>query len=462
MYQFILLVAVQGSVVLPGQPGPVITQDDSPVHLGAPIFAPAPVPLPTRRVANKPDVILTWNSVLLEIIKAEKTPPPLASRNLAILHAAMYDTVNAITPTHSPYRVQEEAPAGASPECAASIAAHRVLLTLYPQQADRLDEALDHCLETVPEGPARSGSLALGQSVAEKMLALRSNDGAARKTSYPSGTYVGQWRPTPPDYRSALLPQWPRLTCFCMRSSDQFRPASPPELTSSAYARSLNEVRLLGATLSTVRTRDQTDIAWFWADGEGTVTPPGHWNRIAQTVARSRGNSLQENARLFALLNLAMADAAVLCWDCKYHYGFWRPVTAIRYADRDGNPDTDADPDWTPLLPTPPFPSYTSGHSSFSAAGAAVLAHFFGTDEVAFASRSDSLPGVTRSFAGFSAAAREAGMSRIYGGIHYDFDNEVGLSTGRALGDYVYSHFLLPLARTDRGPVTPDFAVRRR
>jgi hypothetical protein len=209
----------------------------------------------------------------------------------------------------------------------------------------------------------------------------------------------------------------------------------------------------LGGRASTRRTAEQTLIAWFWDDGAGTVTPPGHWNRIAQAAARARGTTPAENARLFALLNLALADAGIACWDCKFTYRLWRPITAIREADLAGNPDTRPDPRWTPLLTTPPFPSYTSGHSTFSGAAAALLAHFFGTDAVRFTIESEGLPGYTRSFASFSAAAREAGRSRIYGGIHYEFDNRAGLALGRALADRVYRDRLRP------GPPNPERAT---
>jgi membrane-associated phospholipid phosphatase len=247
-----------------------------------------------------------------------------------------------------------------------------------------------------------------------------------------------------------------------MRSGEQFRPPPPPALSSAGYVTSFQEVKALGAAASTTRTPEQTQIALFWADGDGTVTPPGHWNRIAQAVAVARGNSLAGNARLFALLNIALADAAVVAWDCKYKYDLWRPVTAIRCADLTGNPDTAVDPDWTPLIKTPPFPSYTSGHSTFSSAAAAVLANFFGTDALPFATTSEDLPGVTRSFGRFSAAAEEAGMSRIYGGIHWSFDNSAGLTSGRDLGDYVSRHFLLPRTESVRQGTGPALAHRRR
>ena len=229
-----------------------------------------------------------------------------------------------------------------------------------------------------------------------------------------------------------------------MRSGSQFRPAPPPTLTSVEYAMAFDEVKDLGGdgiNTPTQRTAEQTEIARFWADGAGTASLAGHWNSIAEGVAQQRGNSLTENARLFAMLNIAMADAYISSWDAKYTYDFWRPVTAIREAGTDGNPATEADPNWTPLLVTPPIPSYTSGHSTVGSAAAAVLSDLFGPD-VRFATGSEGLPGVTRTFDGFSAAAAEVARSRLYGGIHFDFDNRVGLAAGRSLGHYVSENVL--------------------
>ena len=216
----------------------------------------------------------------------------------------------------------------------------------------------------------------------------------------------------------------------------------PPALTSTDYADDFNKTKELGAKNSTTRTEEQTTIAQFWADGPGTVTPPGHWNVIARELAMQRGNSVEDNARLFALLNIAEADAGILCWDCKYACNFWRPITAIQNADLDENPATQKDADWTPLLTTPPFPEYTSGHSTFSSAGATVLAKFFGTDNIPFTTVSEDVPGVSRSYASFSEAAAEAGMSRIYGGIHFMSANHQGLLSGARLGQFVMENFL--------------------
>jgi hypothetical protein len=253
--------------------------------------------------------------------------------------------------------------------------------------------------------------------------------------------------------RPALLPAWGSVTPFALSIGSQFRPPSPPALTSPQYATEVNLLKAVGGTASAIRTGEQTQIAQFWGYGPGTATPPGHWNQIAAAVVTGRRASgeradrVAENARLFALVNIAMADAGIVSWDCKYAMNYWRPITAIQEADTDGNPATEADPSWTPLLPTPPFPEYTSGHSSFSAAAAVVLASFYGRDRLAFEVESDDLPGVRRSYRSFSEAALESGISRIYGGIHFPSANVHGLSIGAAVGTYTAWNQLRPLER---------------
>ncbi|MBX6313047.1 MAG: vanadium-dependent haloperoxidase, partial [Isosphaeraceae bacterium] len=262
---------------------------------------------------------------------------------------------------------------------------------------------------------------------------------------YTPGTKPGDWRPTPPGFLPPVLPNWPLVTPFALKAASQFRPGRPPALTSSAYARSFNQVKSIGAANSTTRTPEQTEIARFWLDGSGTSTPVGHWNRIAEDVAIARGNTLAQNARLFALLNIAEADVGIAAWKAKYTYNFWRPITAIREAATDGNRRTVADPGWTPLVVTPNHPSYPSGHADFSGAAARVLADFFGTDRVAFTSRSEAPLDVTRSYTRFSQAAKEAAMSRVYAGIHWSFDVEDGLRLGQRVGRYVSRNVLIPL-----------------
>lgn len=416
------------------------------------------------------DVVLDWNASLLNVIRDWTTlsndpypnrivpeRPPVAARNLAMVHAAMFDAVNAIERTHEPYLPELAdlvVPEGASPVAAAAAAAHRVASNLY-RDADELavfDAALVEALGTVPDGPAETLGIELGRQVGDAMLAARRSDGANAGVPYTPGTDPGDWNRTFPDFLPPLLPQWPLVTPFAMTSGDQFRPAPPPALDSVEYAAAVNEVRELGRLDSATRTADQTATALFWADGGGTFTPPGHWNQIAADVALERGTSLAENARLFALLNVAMADAGISCWDAKYAYNLWRPIDAIRRADADGNDATAPEPSWTTLIKTPPFSTYTSGHSTFSGAAAAVLGFIFGPD-TAFTSTADAHTGftqrplnpdqvTTRTFTSFAAAADEAARSRLYGGIHFAFDNTVGLSSGDAIGNLVVETLL--------------------
>ncbi len=394
---------------------------------------------------GRPDVVLHWNQIATDTIRAERTPPPAAARALALAHLAAFDTLTAFTLSHRPYRVAVTAPAGASADAAVAAAMHRVLVQLFPRHAQSLDAALADSLAGQSGDGGRDLGAGLGRFVADRILAGRAADGDGTGAPYQPNPLPGVWRPTPSGFRPALLPHWSELATFSGVRAVDLDPGPPPALTSAAYATDLNEVRRLGARFSTVRTLEETEIARFWADDAGTVTPPGHWNVIARSVARRRGHTPAENARLFALLNLALADAAIVCWDCKFKYGLWRPVHAIRHADADGNPDTDADKEWSPLLETPPFPSYTSGHSTFSGAAAAVLADFCDADGVRFTVTSEGVPGVTRSFNSFRAAAEEAGRSRIFGGIHYEFDNRNGLAVGRRVGEAVCRTLLQPV-----------------
>jgi membrane-associated phospholipid phosphatase len=331
-------------------------------------------------------------------------------------------------------------------------------MSLFPNggiQTTNLGVVYTNALVAVPDGQAKADGLAWGQTVAGRILQLRANDGSAAIVAYTPGTQPGQWRPAPPGFAPALLPNWGQVTPFAMVSGSQFRPHPPPALSGSAYALEFDLVKAYGGATGSLRSADQSEIALFWLDGGGTETPPGHWNRIADDVAVARGLSLAEHARLMALLNLALADAAICAWDAKYAYSYWRPVAAIREADTDGNPATTADPAWTPFIATPPFPEYVSGHSTFSRAAATVLAGWYGTDAISFSTSSDGLPGVTRTFPGFSAAADESGISRIYGGIHFPSANIAGQTAGHLLGLHVAAHYLQPLRAPAFALVTP-------
>jgi len=389
-------------------------------------------------------MVTDWNSVALTAIKADRTSPPKVSRGLAMLHVAIYDACNGIGQNGQPYFVGGKAPGVASKSAAIAAAARKVLINLYPAQQAAFESAYRRSLAGLPDGLTRRVGISWGESVAERILYLRGNDGSATVVSYSPAGGAGNWVPTPPAFAPALLPNWPMVTPFAMASGAQFRPPPPPSLDSAQWASDFNLTKELGRSDSATRTVEQTEIARFWADGAGTVTPPGHWNVIARDIGQQRGNTLEENARLFALLNIAEADAAIIAWDCKYAFNFWRPVSAIHNADTDDNPDTLSDPTWSPLLVTPNFPEYISGHSTFSGAAAAVLAVFYGSDDIPFTTGSEDLPGVVRSFNSFSQAAEEAGMSRIYGGIHFMSANLNGLASGAGLGAYVAKNFLLP------------------
>jgi membrane-associated phospholipid phosphatase len=235
------------------------------------------------------------------------------------------------------------------------------------------------------------------------------------------------------------------VTPFCLQSASQFRVGPPPDLTSQDFTDAFNLTKDLGAIDSTSRTADETDAALFWQGiAIANNGPFGHFDQIAQIVAVAQGNTLVQNARLFALLDLAEADLFIACWDSKYTYNFWRPVTAIRAADTDGNPDTVADPNWTPLMATPSHPSYPAAHATLSRGSATVLAAFFGTDSISFSLSYAGLPGVTRSYDSFSAAAQEAEMSRIWAGFHWSTDIAAGDPLGQSVATYVVQNFLLP------------------
>jgi hypothetical protein len=380
------------------------------------------------------DVVTDWNTAALDAIRVGKTAPPIASRSLAILHVSIYDAVNGITRTHEPYLVQSAASSSASRGAAASAAAHQALVNLFPASASSFDALHAAILAAIPDGPQKAAGIVWGEFVANQILAARASDGSDAIVPPPGGTGPGVWVPTPPAFAPYLLPQWGFIAPFGMSSSSQFRPPGPPFLDSQQYAADYNEVKTLGAAVGSTRTEDQTQIALFWADGAGTETPPGHWNSIAQIIAAGRGNTLEENARLFALLNIAMADAAICAWDAKYTFHFWRPVTAINFAEPLLN--------WTSFIVTPPFPDYVSGHSTFSGAAATVLPFFYGTEDLPFTTGSDFLPGVTRSFPTCLDAAEEAAVSRLYGGIHFRSANEDGLQAGISIGEWIDSHYL--------------------
>lgn len=392
------------------------------------------------------DVVTDWNEILIDAVRTDGTNPPVMTRRSAMMHVAIYDAVVGIEGGFAPYHVTDPAPAGASPAAAAAAAAHAVLVAVFPAQEATFDAELDGSLAAIPDGQAKDDGVAWGQQVAAAIIDLRANDGSDVPFPFDSPLGAGWWVPTPPGFAPALLPNWPYVTPWTMTSGSQFRQPAPPPLTSAQYTADYDEVLLLGDVDSPFRTPDQSEIAEFWNDGPGTNTPPGHWQDIARSLGEAQGTSLLENARLLALVTMAQADAAIVSWDNKYFWDNWRPYTGIHEADTDGNPDTHPDTTWFNFIPTPPFPTYTSGHSTFSGSSSRIFSHFFGSDEIAFSAGSDGTPGVTRNYATLSQAAEEAGQSRIYGGIHWQYDNQGGLRSGRALADHVFFNFLRPTA----------------
>jgi membrane-associated phospholipid phosphatase len=357
-----------------------------------------------------------------------------------MLHAAIYDAVDSIDRSHQAYLISVPAARGASETAAADAAAHTLLDTVYPAQAATIDADYASQLALVPDGQSKTAGVRIGAEVARGLLAVRSDDGSASVAPpFVAGTNPGDYRTTPPNNPAAVFTTWGQVTPFVLGAGDQFRPPAPSALTSKAYAVALNEVQSLGSATSTTRTAEQTQIGTFW-------TPPiqNFWNQIADEVASAHATDLPTTARLFAALNLSLADATIAMYDAKYTYQRWRPVTAIRLADTDGNPLTTADPNWLPLAGTTPAdPSYPGAHSTLSAAGADVLGSFFG-DRQSFSLTSPAAPGVTRSFTSFAAAAQEAGLSRIYAGVHTRIDHVAGLQLGDEVADDVLQNALRP------------------
>jgi hypothetical protein len=360
---------------------------------------------------------------------------------MAAMHTAIYDTVMAFDGAYTPYHVSAAPPKGASLQAAASAAAYHVLFTVYTgaDQRAAIQARYDGYLSQIPDGAAKTAGIAFGQSVAQAILTLRSTDGAAAalQVSHPDGTEPGQWRRTASG--EPMTPGWGQVTPWAMTAGDQFDQGGPPFLTSLKYAADYNEVRSIGAATSVDRTADQSFIATFW-----NPHVPAKWNALARMIAQREQLSLQASARLFALVSVTLADTAISGWNMKYKYSFWRPETAIRLGDTDANDLTPADPLWESYLPAPAFPEYVSGHSLTCAAAATVLARYLGTDAYNFQLMTAGIA-EPRAFTSFMQAAEEAGLSRIYGGIHFRFSHEEGLLAGAQLGNYIFDTYFKPL-----------------
>jgi hypothetical protein len=401
------------------------------------------------RLGAADNSVLFWNQQALDTTRLSRNPPPIASLYFAAFHVAIFDAVNGITRTHHGWLVNDPAPAGADMDAAVASASLTIFKGLWGITANprNFKLAYDKALAAIPDGQPKADGIAWGKKVADAVL-LKLGDSGYNKPipgKY-SSTDPGKWRETPSAFRPPLLPFWAKVTPFVMTSPSQFRAPPPEDLGSKEYADELAFVNKVGPRYNAERTEYQTLTTPFWSDDLGTATPPGHWNVIAQGIARSRNLSVPECARLFALLNMAEADAAIGCWDTKYFYNLWRPETALRELDPKINPGTVNNPDFVPNLASPSFPSYTSGHSTFSAAAARMMALYFGTDDIEFPVGSDGLPGAVHSFKKLSDAKDEAGMSRVWGGIHTMSDNLEGQKMGVKIADWVYANALLPVS----------------
>jgi hypothetical protein len=389
---------------------------------------------------RQPNAVVHWNTIAGEAFAPSQGTNPMAqSRTFAILHASIHDALNAIDRRYAPYTAGLVAAPKASVEAAVAAAAREVLVNLLPEQSALVETAYGQALQSVHDGAAKTAGIATGQAAAWATMNRRRGDGAdaAAQPAYVPGAGPGEYQFTAP-FDFAAQPGWGRVQPFVIDLRDHAT-AGPLPLAGAAYARDLAQVRDIGHATSKTRTADQSEIARFWYEDS-----PLGWNRIANTVVRQRGLDAWESARAFALVHFAMADGFIAGFDAKYQHRFWRPLTAIHAAATDGNPLTAPDATWQPFLVTPPVPDYPSTHTVLGWAAAEVLIDLFG-DKVRYSMTSLTLPGVTRQYRGFSQAAQENGLSRLYAGIHFPHAVKDGRRQGRSVGQAVAD--ALPPAR---------------
>lgn len=404
------------------------------------------------------DVVTDWNNAAIAAIRADAgyANPGDSTRGFAMLNTAIFDAINSVNQTHSAYLSRVEGPSNASAEAAAAQAAYTVMTSMFPQQSSNFQSLLQQHLGQVTDSAARNNGVSIGGSVAYATIVNRANDGAQTSSGYQITDAIGHWTPDPTHpAQKAWGPDWGNSKTWSVPDGTTYAAGPPPALNSLEYLASYNEVKAYGSLDSAVRSADQTEIGIFWAyDRPQMGPPPVLFNQVLQAVANDRGNTLEENARLFALASIAMADASITSWNTKYEYDLWRPITAIRNGDSDGNFLTEGDPNWTPLgAPgndpnstaddfTPAFPAYTSGHATMGAAMATTLALFYGSDVADIDLTSDELEGVVRHFDTFSQMSEENAQSRIYLGVHWSFDATEGIVMGDQIARAVYANEL--------------------
>ncbi len=394
--------------------------------------------------------VIEWNRILNEAYSTPGAHPATIffPRPYAMVNVAIFDALNSVEHRYHPYHVRVHADPRASGDAAVAQAAHDVLAALMPSLRARFDSALAMSLAPIPADAAASG-VAVGAAVAREILELRRNDGWTRaQPEYTWPNVPGYWQSTPPNNPSPAFSQYPDVTSFGLDGSQSFVPAPPPSLLSAQYTDDYNQVKSLGSVNSTTRTAEQTQIARLVA-GVGTTTGPQRlWNLVLADLAHSRNLSALDTARAFALLNMATHDGFRTTFNGKYLYGLWRPVTAIREAARDGNPATEPDPAWLPLITTPPYPSYPGNVTCIGMIGATVLTQTFGRDDIPFSVTWPDAQGAavaTRSYNGFRQLADETSSARIWGGLHFEFDQSASRGVCEEVAHYILDNQLRPL-----------------
>jgi hypothetical protein len=383
------------------------------------------------------DTVLDWNRTLFTTLIGQN--PFNAARIAAATHVAIFEAVNAITGARQAYIGTVSAPHGASVDAAAAVAGHDVLVHYFPAAAATLDAALAASLAAVPDGTSKTDGITVGHAAAAAVIALRQNDGSAPpQFFFPSSGAPGEWQLTPScPAAGGILYHWQNLTPFGVKESSQFRSAPPPALTSHRYRRDFNEVKAVGGVNSTKRSDHLTTVAQFY----NAALAPAVWNDVARQLAAEQHTRLATNARAFALLNMAISDGLMTSMETKYHYRVWRPETAIHGGDIDGNRKTDADPAFTPLITAPCFPSYPSAHAAGSYAGQQIVELFWGRRGHRVSLSTAALPGVTLEYTSLDKITEDIDNARIYGGIHFRFDQQEGETMGRRVGLYIFSHY---------------------
>jgi hypothetical protein len=393
-------------------------------------------PVAALSSAARADAVTDWNVLMQSTVTTAPTNPLYQARWSAIVQLAVFEAVNAITGDYEPYLGDIAAPSSASTEAAAIVAAHETLVALRPDSAATLDPLRAADLADIPNGPEKDAGIAVGEAAATAMLLLRLDDGWDNMAPYTPGTEPGDFQPL--SGQTVFFPNWGQVTPFGIEEGSQYLLPAPPELHTGNYANDYNEVKLLGSADSPFRPDDRTDVAFFYA----ATSPVALFNSAARQVSAAQGMTLTENARIFALLAMAMADATIAGWDTKYEYNFWRPQAAIRNGDLDGNALTDKDADWLPLIATPAHPSYASGHATVSGAARAVLERVFGKSGHAIVLTNSSLPDIVLAYTAWDEITDDVDDARIYGGIHFRFDQEAGAHQGRQVGRYILRNYL--------------------